>query len=165
MKKSLTSYFFLAFLLQWICSGYIALCFYASFLAAYSMEKPLSQSLWAAFGTGLFFDLFATSLPFGSFAAIYTLTMLILHSQKGHFYSDSLLSFALLSTFFSLSISTMHLITLQALTPGYTLGIKGFLSSLLFMPFVDGLLAIIWFALPLKGYRYLRKRYARSWVK
>lgn len=106
----------------------------------------LKNVLWTSLGVGLIIDLFSSSPLFGAHAFAYTLTTLLLYSQKKHFFPDSLSTIPILTYFFSLLSSTLLLMS-TLLMVSLPLTFSSFATDFVIFPFLDALYAFLVFTL------------------
>ena len=122
--------------------------FFSAFLVIAFYKKTLVKCLWFALICGLIIDLLSTQPRLGIYALGYSLTTILLYSQRRHFFADSLSTLPLMCVFFSI-LSTVFMIFLNYFMEfNMTLSWGWILTDLLIMPFADGLFAFICFILP-----------------
>lgn len=118
---------------------------FAPFCMILLKSKGRSAALWAAALSGLVYDLFSQSGPFGLYSFNYCLATLVLSFLPNR-------SLFLQTATFSSLFALIHLILFQSfLTKG------ALLSDLLLMPLVDGAFAFFWFHCPLMLYTKLNE--------
>lgn len=136
----------------------IYLCWFAPFLALTFQRKTLHTSLWLAFMSGIFLDLFTTETRFGFYVLISIFCTLICHRFRHFFFAERLLSLPLYSGLISLLFSLLNII----FHPSF-FSIKTFFGSILLSPISNIIYSLVWFTLPLHLY-YFKSRYESSHV-
>jgi len=122
----------------------LRLFYFAPFVVTLLYQKPLTGALWPALGCGLILDLLASGERFGINATLYALSAAALFPLRRHFFADSLSTLPLMTFFFSLLVTTGHLL----LTKKLPLTFNWFLSDMLLMPLADAAYAFCCFTLP-----------------
>lgn len=117
---------------------------------------PLQGALWASFGAGLLMDLLSSDYRLGILALTYTSTTLLLYAQKRHFYAQGWSTLPILTWLFSLLSTGIQVILLAMVDKELPITWRWGITDLLIFPFLDGLWALVGFALPLKLVQWRR---------
>jgi rod shape-determining protein MreD len=129
--------------------------FYAPFFAIVFLNSTFISSLWLGIISGLIIDLFS-SRYFGINALTCVLCISLLYNQKKYF-KDSVVSISLFSCLISFSYMTLAVILLYIFDKGPKLGITWFFTDFVLMSIIDGIYALLFFAIPIKTLKLLKK--------
>lgn len=159
MNISLATAFILSLFALLFCSSFfpsVHLLYFTPYLTLVSLRTSLLPSLWLSCLAGLCVDLFASQLLFGLTALNYSLTLLLLSTQKRNFIEDKPISFLLFAALVSTLSSGIQLLfhALFGQTIPFSLGLV--YTDLIISPLLDGLYAQILLALPFYLWRNLR---------
>ena len=130
---------------------------FAPFLAITLMRKGFIPSLWIAALSGLVLDLLNSEMRFGLYALNFSLTALLLHAQKKHFFDDRPFALALFTAVISSVSTLLQYVLLSLFDQKLPLSFGTALSDLVGMPLLDGVYAFIWFNAPIRFYLYARR--------
>ena len=145
--------FFLAFaLMLYIPSTH--LLFFAPYLVICLYKRPLSAILWRAIACGTLLDLFSSSPHFGLTAVNYAIVCTLLYPQRLNFFVDKISTVPLMTTFFSLLSTLLHLLLLLCVVHPHSLHFQMVFTDLIAMPIADGLYALLCFTLPMQIYLF-----------
>ncbi len=127
----------------------LTLCFFAPFLVYVISKNSLKKSLWIACVCGIFLDLFCSEVRFGLMALNFTLTTLILHRHKWHFFVEKKVGIFSFTAIFSAISVALYWLFLRMMGNTLPFTARGLLSNFVIMSIIDGIYAIIWFNIPL----------------
>ena len=151
---------FLALLFQSLALPKLHLFAFSPFLAFVYMRGDFLFSLWMGFLSGLVIDLLSSQLPFGLHALSGCIASFCLFHQRRHFFEDKIFSLffftAIISLFFFLNQGIFfYLFGGKISFDLVSISYEWFMVGLL-----NGLYALLWFALPLRMYQWkLKKRW------
>ncbi|HSW87473.1 MAG TPA: mreD [Rhabdochlamydiaceae bacterium] len=130
---------------------------FAPFLAIVFTRKTFINSLWLACLCGLIFDLLTSQFRLGLYALNYCLTTVLVYHQKRNFFEDKPLALSVFTVLVSCASTVLQLFLLYAFDQGLNLSMKLVLTDMIAMPILDGGYAFLWFALPMKLFKYVQK--------
>jgi len=128
------------------------------FLSLAMHRLSFFNTLKLAFLSGIVLDLLSIDLPMGFHVLSYLLATSFFYSQKKFLFDDKLFSLALFMIPFSCFTTLIERVLLFFCERELPLTWKSVSSDLLLMPIFDALFAILWFTIPLRVYRYWKKR-------
>jgi rod shape-determining protein MreD len=130
---------------------------FAPFLAIVFTRKTFISSLWIACLCGLIIDLLSSQLRLGLHALNYSLTAVLVYHQKRNFFEDKPTAFSLYTILVSCASTLLQLFLLYTFDKSLNFTWELALTDLIVMPVIDGAYAFLWFALPMKFYKYIQK--------
>ena len=133
----------------------IKILYYIPFLVILFFNKPFIFTLWTALFCGFVVDLLS-STHFGIHSLIYSLSFALSYKLKRYF-KISPFNIVIFTIFISLVYSLLNAFFLFIFDTGIKLSMLWFFSDVIFMAFLDGLYAILFFALPLKLINFFKK--------
>lgn len=136
---------------------HITLVYFAPFLVILFFNETFIRALWGAAISGLIIDLLS-SHHFGISSLCYTLTALFLYRQK-RFFKKIASNIAIFSFFAAATYKMLKTVALFIFENGIPISIFWFFTDIVFLSIIDGLYAFIFFAIPIKGFEYLKNRF------
>lgn len=137
---------------------------YAPWIALVLMKCPLPKALWLSAISGVFLDLLSDH-PIGLQAVNYAVTAAVLARFAKQFSIESPFHLALYSAAISFVSTWLHLFLLFLFDRRVPFAGKWAFGDFLGMPILDGVYALLWFALPLFLATHLRRYWMVFWLK
>lgn len=126
----------------------LRLTFFAPFLIILYYQKSYTTCLWGSLFCGVILDLLTSQMHFGMQSVNYCLTTSFLYWQKRNFFADSLSTMPLMTFFFSIISTIIHLILMYFLEKEFIISLQWAFTDLIAMPFFDATYAFLLFILP-----------------
>lgn len=133
------------------------LLFFAPYLILCLYKSSMRAILWNSVACGAILDLFSSSPHFGLTAVNYTLTAVLLYPQRLNFFVDKISTLPLMTSFFSLLSTLLHLLLLLCVGHPRSLHFHMIFTDFIAMPIADGLYALLCFTLPAHSYHFTKK--------
>ncbi|MBN1914612.1 MAG: hypothetical protein JW769_01835 [Parachlamydiales bacterium] len=155
MKKIIAA-FILSFLAMIIGSCYFSplkLYYFAPFLVLVALRTSFNSALWIAALTGLLIDLLNSSHHFGTYSLCYTLSVMLLMTQKKYL-NDKAVNMGFYTFAFSFITSLFLIISSYIFDRGVVLSPLSLITIFFLMPLIDMIYALLWIALPLELYTF-----------
>jgi rod shape-determining protein MreD len=121
---------------------------FAPFLALFFLNNNFLTSLWISIFAGIIMDLLSTA-TFGIHALNYCLAATVVFRYK-RFFSDSSINLTIYTIILSLAISVIEIVLNAFLYRSINLSFLWIITDIFLMPILDGIYALIFFAVPLK---------------
>lgn len=121
---------------------------FAPFLIMTCYRAPLQTALWWAFICGLFIDFFSYDTKLGAYALINCLTIFLIYRLQMYFFIDRLSTLPLMTFFFSLVSSCIHLTYFYLNGYQFSLSLSWINIHIIEASLVDALYAGICFTIP-----------------
>lgn len=122
--------------------------FFAPFLVIAYYNQTLRSCLWLSLLCGFLIDLLSSQHRLGLFALNYCLTTLFLYQQKKHFFQDNPTTFPLMTFFFSVLSTSIHIALLMFFGKPLFLTSDFFTQDLIRLPLYDAFYAGIAYTFP-----------------
>lgn len=113
--------------------------------------------MWATLLCGLLMDLLNSKFHFGFCAFNFSLTTLLVYSQKRNFFEDRLFSLSCYTALISALSSLIQLTFLALFEKHFPFKPQLILTDLIIMPALDALYGFLWFTCPMKIYQNIKK--------
>ena len=130
--------------------------FYAPLLVISFFNTSFITSLWLSFFGGLIVDLLS-STHMGMHALIYALCVAIFYRQKKYF-KNTLINIVLFTILISFAYTLINSLLLFVFDKGINISFIWFITDFIGLPLLDGIYAILLFALPLKVNELLKNK-------
>ncbi len=142
---------YLALALAWwtLLPSWLPLMTIAPLLVTACYRKPLIDTLYIAAAHGTLLDLLSAELPLGTQATAMVLSVLLLYQCKQFLFADSLSTVPIMTAILSLTSTSTLLLFRYAIGTPIPLTGAFVVTDLLLLPFLDALLALVGFTLPL----------------
>lgn len=135
--------------------------YFAPFLILASYNKSKIACLWLAIICGLIVDLLSAQHRLGIYALNYCLTIMILYSQKQHFFEESLSTFPIMTYFFVVISTLTQVGILYIFGKGFSLSWEWIKDNLFFLPLLDSFYAALAFTFPYLSFPKMSKTKAK----
>ncbi len=135
------------------------LIYFAPFIILTFYRCPFNRCLWWAFLCGLFFDLFSSQTPLGTYALNYCLTVFLIYRSKDHFFQDALSTLPVITFFFTCCSNLIQGFLFYALGLPFFFTWDWVKSDLFLVPLFTALYAILAFTLPSLTFSILSRRH------
>jgi hypothetical protein len=133
------------------------LIFFAPFLALCIYNTTYVRAMWIALGCGLIIDMLTMHTRFGFYALNYTLAIAFLYNRKSFFYPGSFTTLPLLTAFFSVVATCLHLVLSYLLATPQGISWQWVWYDLIVMPFYDAIYAVVCFKIPFMAWGIIFK--------
>lgn len=111
-------------------------------------QKTYLTCLWWSILCGAFLDLLSTNNQFGIYAVAYGLTTLLLYSQRGNFFADSITTLPLMTFFYSALSTLLQCLLMYIFERNNVFSWDWALTDLLYMPALDAVYGFTCFIVP-----------------
>lgn len=126
----------------------LQLLFFAPFLVITFYNKNKLTCLWWALLCGMIIDLLSAQMRLGAYAFNYCATVMIVYSQKRHFFEDSISTFPIMTFLFSIVSTLIQVGMFYSFGHSISLSFEWVKQDLIWMPLLDAFYAALLFTLP-----------------